>query len=116
MEQPYSLVRDQERRKIRQLVRYADFAYCLAIVEDVEFSEPLSYNEMISSKDAADWVVAMNEEVHSLKRNQTWTLVTPSNDKKIVGCKWVFKRKVDGSNSEAFRYKARLVAKGYSQV
>jgi hypothetical protein len=45
MEQPYSLVRDQERRKIRQLVRYADFAYCLAIVEDVEFSEPLSYNE-----------------------------------------------------------------------
>jgi Reverse transcriptase (RNA-dependent DNA polymerase) len=42
--------------------------------------------------------------------------VKPPNDKKIIGCKWVFKRKVDGSNSEAFRYKIGLMAKGYSQV
>jgi Reverse transcriptase (RNA-dependent DNA polymerase) len=58
----------------------------------------------------------MNEEVHSLERNQTWTLMKSPNDKKIIGCKWVFKRKVNGTNSEAFRYKARLVAKSYSQV
>jgi hypothetical protein len=36
-----------------------------------------------------------------------------SKSKKVIGCKWVFKRKTDGSN---VRYKARLVAKGYSQV
>jgi Reverse transcriptase (RNA-dependent DNA polymerase) len=38
------------------------------------------------------------------------------NDKKIIGYKWVFKRKIDGSNSEAFQYKASLVTKDYSQV
>jgi Reverse transcriptase (RNA-dependent DNA polymerase) len=36
--------------------------------------------------------------------------------KKNIRCKWVFKRKVDGSNSEVFCYNTRLVAKGYSQV
>ena len=40
----------------------------------------------------------------------------PPSGKKIVGCKWVFKKKVDGSRPKSFRYKARLVAKGYSQV
>ena len=41
------------------------------------------------------------------------SLVNPPKNKKVLGCKWVFKRKTDGSN---VRYKARLVAKGYSQV
>ena len=40
----------------------------------------------------------------------------PPSGKRIVGCKWVFKKKVDGSNSGDIRYKARLVAKEYSQV
>jgi hypothetical protein len=59
----------------------------LAITEEVEFSEPSSYKEAISFKDAAYWVAAMNEEVHSLERNQIWTLVKSPNDKKIIGCK-----------------------------
>jgi hypothetical protein len=59
----------------------------LVIVEEVEFNEPSSYKETTSSKDAADWVAVMNEEVHSLEKNQTWTLVKSPNDKKIVGCK-----------------------------
>jgi Reverse transcriptase (RNA-dependent DNA polymerase) len=82
----------------------------------LRWASPTTNKEAISSKNMTDWVAAMNEEVHSLERNQIWTLVKPPNDKKIIGCKWVFKRKVDGSNSKAFRYKARLVAKGYSQV
>jgi hypothetical protein len=58
----------------------------------------------------------MNEELHSLEKNNTWTLVKPPSGKRIVGCKWVFKKKMDDSQSESFRYKTGLVAKGYSQV
>jgi len=58
----------------------------------------------------------MNEDLQSLERNHTWTLVKPPSGKRIVGCNWIFKKKVDGSRLESFRYKARLVVKGYSQV
>ena len=36
--------------------------------------------------------------------------------KKIVGCKWVFKRKPGIPGVEPARYKARVVAKGFSQI
>ena len=58
----------------------------------------------------------MNEEIESLHKNCTWILVEPPKGKKIVGCKWVFKKKEGTSGVENARYKARLVAKGYSQV
>ena len=49
-EQPYLLARQRERREIRKSVRYADFAYCFAVAEEVEYSESSSYKEAISSK------------------------------------------------------------------
>jgi len=33
----------------------------------------------------------------------------------VVGCKWVFKKKVGTQGNQGVQYKARLVAKGYSQ-
>ena len=65
---------------------------------------------------SAKWLIAMNEEIESLHQNRTWDLVKPPSGKKIVGCKWVFKRKEGIPGVEDARYKARLVAKGYSQV
>lgn len=35
----------------------------------------------------------MEEEMLSLTRNQTWRLVDRSKDQKMIGWKWVFKRK-----------------------
>ncbi len=51
----------------------------------------------------------------ALDANAIWELVVVLEDKKAIGCKWVYKIKhnVDGSVS---RYKARLVAKGYAQT
>uniref|UniRef100_A0A2N9EX70 Reverse transcriptase Ty1/copia-type domain-containing protein n=1 Tax=Fagus sylvatica TaxID=28930 RepID=A0A2N9EX70_FAGSY len=39
-----------------------------------------------------EWNVAMNEEIESLHKNQTWELVESPKSQKIVGCKWVFKK------------------------
>ena len=115
-EQPYLLARQRERREIRKPMRYVDFAYYVAAAKEVEYSEPSSYKEAISSKNATDWVFSMNEEFQSLERNHTWTLMKPLSGKRIVGCKWVFKKKVNGSRPKSLRYKARLVVKVYSQV
>jgi len=62
----------------------------------------------------AKWRTAMNEEFDALLKNGTWSLVSPSQNMNIVGCKWVFKikRKANGTIE---RYKARLVAKGFHQ-
>jgi len=56
----------------------------------------------------------MNEKMVALNANAIWELVA-LEDKKAIGCKWVYKIKhnVDGSVS---RYKTRLVAKGYAQT
>ncbi|RVW25420.1 Retrovirus-related Pol polyprotein from transposon RE1 [Vitis vinifera] len=61
------------------------------------------------------WKVAMNEEMKSLQKNETWELVECPLGKKPVGCRWIYtvKYKADGSIE---RFKARLVAKGYTQT
>ncbi|KAJ3705308.1 hypothetical protein LUZ61_009013 [Rhynchospora tenuis] len=62
----------------------------------------------------AEWRQAMAKELDALAQNQTWILVPPPINQRVIGSKWVFKikRHSDGSIE---RYKARLVAKGYHQ-
>ena len=61
------------------------------------------------------WKAAMNEEMKSLQKNETWELVDRPPGKKQVGCRWVYtvKHKANGTIE---RFKARLVAKGYTQT
>ena len=61
------------------------------------------------------WKAAMNEEMKSLQKNETWELVDHPPWKKPVGFRWVYtvKHKADGTIE---RFKARLVAKGYTQT
>lgn len=58
----------------------------------------------------------MNEEVNSLEKNNTWKLVPTPKNQRVIGSKWIFKRKDGIPGVEKPRYKARIVAKGYSQV
>ncbi|GJX34580.1 putative RNA-directed DNA polymerase [Tanacetum coccineum] len=74
-------------------------------------NEPKSYKEAILYK---TWIEAMNNEMESLFRNNTWVLVDLPPNKKTIGCKWIWKIKYK-STGDIERYKARLVAKGYSQ-
>lgn len=61
------------------------------------------------------WNAAMDVEFEALIRNNTWSLVPLPVDRKIIGCKWVFRVKLK-PNGDVDRYKARLVAQGYTQA
>ncbi|CAJ2666701.1 unnamed protein product [Trifolium pratense] len=61
------------------------------------------------------WREAVLEEMKALEKNKTWSVMTLPDDKKTVGCKWVFTVKYN-SDGSIERYKARLVAKGFTQT
>ena len=76
--------------------------------------EPQTYEEAIQAPDAAQWKLAMAEEMASLQENCTWTLEQKPIGVRTIPVKWVYKIKRD-SMGNIERYKARLVAKGFMQ-
>ncbi|KAL0403976.1 UNVERIFIED_CONTAM: Retrovirus-related Pol polyprotein from transposon TNT 1-94 [Sesamum radiatum] len=104
----YQLARDRVRRETRIPSRYKDFDLALT-VEDLE---PLSYEEALGSKSSEHWKQAMNEKMESLRKNNTWILISKPKNASVIDCKWLFKIKQE---NETTRYKARLVAKGFTQ-
>lgn len=84
--------------------------YCF--VASVE--EPESYADAMKSENATEWKEATDKEYQSLIDNKTWTKCRLPNGRKAIGCKWIYKAKIN-KDGEIERYKARLVAKGYSQ-
>ncbi|KAL0451488.1 UNVERIFIED_CONTAM: Copia protein [Sesamum latifolium] len=58
------------------------------------------------------WIQAMEEEIHSIEKNDTWELATLPSGHEAIGVKWVYKIKRN-AKCEVERHKARLVAKGY---
>jgi len=78
--------------------------------------EPSDLNEAKRCKEWPLWKKAMQEEMDSLHKNQTWDIVKRPEKKRIVGSKWIFKLKPGIPGVESARFKARLVAKGFSQV
>lgn len=80
-------------------------------------TDPATYAEAVSSASAKGWRKAMEEEMISQERNQTWTVIPRSSvppGKRVLGCKWVFKTK-HHMNGIVARLKARIVAKGFQQ-
>ena len=57
---------------------------------------------------------AMQEEMHSLLKNDTYELVELPKGRKALRNKWVFKLKKD-SDGKLLKYKVRLVVKGFGQ-
>lgn len=78
-------------------------------------SDPQTIKQAMSSEDSEHWKKAMQDEMNSLKVNNTWTLVQLPEGCKALKSKWVFKTKQD-SNGNTLRWKARLVAKGFTQT
>ena len=77
--------------------------------------DPTSVDDIDKRSDRSEWRKAMDEEMESLRKNDTWALVTLPAGRHVVSSEWVFKSKTnpDGSLN---RRKARLVARGFSQT
>ncbi|KAI2767295.1 hypothetical protein CBS147339_9477 [Penicillium roqueforti] len=53
-------------------------------------------------------------KMNSLHQNQTWELVDPPKDRRLLSGKWVFKLK-RGPHGEIIRHKSRWVVRGFTQ-
>ncbi|GKA07712.1 zinc finger, CCHC-type containing protein [Tanacetum coccineum] len=84
-------------------------SYCFNVEDD-----PKTFDEAMKSQDVAFWKEAINDEMDSIMDNNTWVLVDLSLGCKPLGCKWIFKRKlnVDGTVE---KFKTRLVIQGFRQ-
>ena len=73
--------------------------------------DPVFYFEAI--KDTR-WCDAMNLELRALDENDTWVITKLPSTKKAIGCKWVYRTKLN-SDGSVKRHKARLVVLGCKQ-
>ena len=74
--------------------------------------EPSSFKEAMLHH---DWQAAMKIEYVVFLTNSTWKLVPKPVNKRIIGCKWIYKLKLK-ADGLVDRFKARLVAKGFNQT
>ena len=85
----------------------------LAAREPCQYAEPTSYQEAMEGPERVNWQKAIDEQLSSLKRNSTWSLMKLPPGRRAIASKWVFKKKVNHDGT--IRYKARLVIKGCQQ-
>ncbi|GKE26616.1 retrovirus-related pol polyprotein from transposon TNT 1-94, partial [Tanacetum coccineum] len=77
-------------------------------------NEPTSYQEAVTSSEAHQWKEAIKSEIDSILQNHTWELVDLPPGCKLLGYKWIFKKKMKAEGT-IDKYKARLVIKGFRQ-
>lgn len=69
----------------------------------------------MNGKDKLKWLIAMQKEISSLKKNNTWVSLQKHSHKKLVRCKWIFKLNEGVAGNGPTMYKARLMAKAFTQ-
>ncbi|GKB24628.1 retrotransposon protein, putative, ty1-copia subclass, partial [Tanacetum coccineum] len=80
-----------------------------------DLDEPPNYKAALAYPESVKWLEAMNTEIQSMRDNQVWYLVDLPSNGRIVGCKWLFKKKTD-MDGNVHTFKACLVAKGFTQT
>ncbi|KAL8110798.1 hypothetical protein AgCh_026508 [Apium graveolens] len=103
-------VEEPRRSKRAKVVKDFGSDFITYNVED----EPLTFRQAKDYSESRNWKGAVKSEIDSIVSNGTWELVDLPPGCSTIGCKWIFKRKLnpDGSIN---KYMARLVAKGFRQ-
>ena len=76
--------------------------------------DPNSFKKTMNSFESPFRKEDINSVIMSLLENNTWILSYLPSGCKLVGCKWIFKKKIR-SDDTVNKYKARLVAKYFTQ-
>ena len=100
-----------EGRTRGQACELSEIAFVSAVTLGI--NKPKTFAEAMASPDREKWLEAIKLELRNMKKREVWKIVKLSTmpaNRRMVGCKWVFKIKADGT------YRARLVAQGFSQV
>lgn len=73
--------------------------------------EPKNINDALMDE---DWILAMQEKLEQFSRNKVWELILILENISIIGTKWVFRNKLNESET-VVRNKNRFVAQRYTQ-
>ena len=97
---------DSPPRKFRSLSDICQSCeFALYASESQTFEDPTKENV---------WAKAMDEEIVSIEKNQTWELVDLPNGRDVIVLKWIYKTK-NNEDGLIQKHKVHLVAKGYLQ-
>ena len=65
--------------------------------------EPESFDEALQVEDSIKWEKAMDDEMRSLEKNDTWVLTELPAGKRALLNKWVFRIKTEPDGKEGSR-------------
>ena len=103
-----------EDANFAMLTQQNEWIYALASVSSPEYNEaPYNYRDALSRKDWPKWWDSMCVEFYNMHDKKVWSFVKIKDvpkGRKIIGNRWVFALKDDGT------YRARTVGQGFSQV
>ena len=78
----------------------------------LDHDEPATDVKAMMDPDSKEWQIVKRSKIDSMRDNQVWNLVDPSDGVKAIECKWIYKKKRD-MDGNVHVYKARLVANGF---
>uniref|UniRef100_A0A2N9EGL1 Uncharacterized protein n=1 Tax=Fagus sylvatica TaxID=28930 RepID=A0A2N9EGL1_FAGSY len=88
-----TLVSHRSGRIIRPLGRFTFLGEAYEAILEITESDPKTYEEAINDIDPDHWLKAMDSKLGSMYSNKVWELVIAPNGIKLIGCKWIYKRK-----------------------
>jgi hypothetical protein len=108
-------VEQQEEKDNETETESASYIYEATLTSD--FGAPKSWAEAKQTQEVEKWKEAYKSEIQNFRKRRAWKSVSRSHvaqlGKKIIGSKWVFKKKQEQDGTTQF--KARVVTKGYMQ-
>ena len=95
----------RDRKKLKKPERYEALT---------GIDEPQSRQEALSSPQAREWAIAMDEEWKNMLKYKVFRSVPLPPGRRAIGVRWAFRQKKN-ELGEVVRFKARICPKGYAQ-